>query len=864
MAKNLFNPIMGSEERVLSNGLSSGSVYFTTDTRKIYLDIDENNSKIPMGGNVGLFYGNMILQAPPVEGQKEFEFKITEILGNESGLNILVPNTNDLILNTDGCFYKVLSSYGTDIDAVLITEKLTIAGTGGGGGTGSGDNNTGSLAGMTMSRLRFDNGQTVLYQSSCSVSFAVKITDDLGDPLTGNVGTYDLYINNVKKPGGVVVGTTAADVTDLNNVPKAEINTIDVGPYLTLGENINVKISVNGVNGGVITRAGTVSTTNMALTWDYDETVVNSWDETVTSMNLKWTVGGNLEKITHIIINDDYENEITITSSSTSTQNYELKFAERNLWHGAHKIEMYATADIGGGTVSTPSIRKNIIIAKSNNNTPIISCGFFDTDITQYNTAQIPIIVYNPDSLKNTVTLIENSEIRDTWTDVENCKVYYWSYTPTVEGTTILTIQSGRAEKSLTLLVNAINIDINEISNYGFRFKASEFSSNTNVIAWNSNGYSAQFTSTGGDVNKFDWHNGGLKTEQDENKNSRQFLCIKAGSKMTINYPLFYRNAHTNGKCLKVIFKATRCKDYDGQVLKCHDGSMGLIMRAQNAVFNYAGKQIEVPYCEDEYIEFELDISPSNTNKRYIRPWLDGVPAGVSLYSASDNMQTNEDTVIEIGSDDCDVYLYMIKMYESHLTDADHLDNFIADAPNASEMVSRFERNDILDENGEISYSKLAEKNPSCFVHLYDMARMTKTKNDPVENCSYTQFHGSKDAVLSADGVTVKVQGTSSAAYGLAAFNLDSKFTNGFTDLVKNEHTDGWSMSSAAIPINYFCTKVNVASSEGTNNALNQEWYNRYQPYQTVIRGKKKSSANTARDCMEFIPGVIFIQDNNQ
>jgi hypothetical protein len=314
----------------------------------------------------------------------------------------------------------------------------------------------------------------------------------------------------------------------------------------------------------------------------------------------------------------------------------------------------------------------------------------------------------------------------------------------------------------------------------------------------------------------------------DEEGNSRQFLCIKAGSKMTINYPLFHTNAKNAGKCLKVIFKATNCKDYDGQVLKCSDGSTGLIMRAQNATFTYAGKSIDVPYCEDEYIEFELDISPMNTLKRYIRPWLDGVPAGVSLYNVNDSMQTTENITIEIGSNDCDVYLYMIKAYENHLTDLEHLNNFIADAPNATEIVNRFERNDILDESGEISYTKLAKKNPNCFVHLYNMPRMTKTKNDPVENCTYTQFHGSSDAVLSAENVTVKVQGTSSAAYGLAAFNLDSKFNNGFTDLVKNEPIAGWSMSSSAIPVNYFCTKVNVASSEGTNNALNQEWYNRF------------------------------------
>jgi hypothetical protein len=83
MATNLFNPVMGPEKVVLATDPSSGSVYFTTDTRKIYLDVDEDRVKLPMGGNIGLFYGKMKPASPPVDGQTEFRFKITDIVGNE-------------------------------------------------------------------------------------------------------------------------------------------------------------------------------------------------------------------------------------------------------------------------------------------------------------------------------------------------------------------------------------------------------------------------------------------------------------------------------------------------------------------------------------------------------------------------------------------------------------------------------------------------------------------------------------------------------------------------------------------------------------------------------------------------------------
>lgn len=865
MSKDLypFNPAMGQEDTILNQDYQAGAIYFATDTRKIYLDAMDGKSKMPMGGNIGLFYGDMKLEIPPVDGQEEFEFSITDIIGNESGDKILCPNVDDLILNSDGCFYKVLTIDGEDSEIILNTKKLTIAGTGGGGSTDT----PGSLATFSMSRLRADNGLATLFQKSLPISFVVRQTDELGDIASGIIGTYTLYINRIAKASGQIVGTSYTG--NINDIPAdvllEEINTIDVGPYLPLGDS-TVQITVESFDGRSSSKSVKVSTTNMVLTWNYDETTLNVRNSINTELELNWEISGDIEKTTHIVIDDNYANEIKVTGKN-SKQSYRINYQEYNLIHGAHKIEMYVTALIGGGEARTPSIYKNIIVAEENNTNTIISVGLFEQELNQYTTKRIPIMIYNVNNTAGdaTVMLLEQGEVKDTWTNVSNLTIKEWSYTPLISGDIVLTIQSGNTEQTFNIKVNAINIDLNEDKNYVFRFKASEMSSNNTIKEWFSNGIMARFSED------FDWRNGGLQSEQDENNESRKFLCIKAGSTMTIPYAFFQTDAKSKGKCIKIIFKATQCKDYDGQVLKCYDGNNGLIMRAQNATYYYAGKSISVPYCEDEYIEFELDIT-ANSNaegykQRYIRPWLDGVPAGVTVYGANDDFTCNNDTYIEIGSPDCDVYLYMIKAYEKHLTDSEHLDNFIADAPNAVEMINRFERNDILTDewngNNEISYTKLAQKNPNCNVHIYEMKRMTRDKKDPIDNCVYDQYKGSNEPVLHAENVSVKVQGTSSAAYGLAAFNLDSNFEQGFTDTINNEHIDKWSMSDTAIPVNYFCTKVNVASAEGTNNAVNQEWYNKFQPYKTIVRGKKQGKYNTARDCMEFTPGVVFIKDKN-
>lgn len=932
-----FRPYRGLEVDILNKPYNDGYVYFATDTKKIYMDAN-GQTKMPMGGNSGIYYGIMKLSETPDENQKEFEFSIYDIDGNYDSSSPTIPNIDDLILNIpDGCFYRVMSIDNVNGEIIINTEKLTIAGTGGGGGTGDGP---GSAAGVIFNRLT-NQVVTTLYQKNYSIGFYVKATDGSGE-VTGN-GTYELFIGGQKKATGVVFND--------------QDNYLEIGKYLNLEHN-TVKVVVYMDTGGSSSTSASktwqITTTMLNLTWDYNEVTTHNISDPFT---LRWSVSGSgISKTTHIKIDDKYS--IPVGPTTVNDQTYTIENpAEYNLIHGAHKFELYASAVVDGDTIILDSIIKNIIFVEPSNATTIISCSFFDTDITQYDTIQIPIIIYNENNVSGdaTISLFENGVLRDTWENCENQVVYNWAYTPVSAGTSVLTIQSGTEDITLTLNVKALDIDNDEVGGYAFRFKASEFASNSAVQNWNSNNVTATFS------NKFDWINGGLKTEKDEQGNNRQYIRIKAGSTMTINYPLFKIAPQTAGKVFKMIFKAAKCRDYDAQILSCkedrqvvginnndfialdipngtelqysssteivngvkqlvnpqkmifdltsensikllkkifisynddlyyckevesteEDGNtyyfvnwlstyikesyLGLVMQAQETFFNSSNSSIEVPYCEDSYIEFEIDISKySSDGKMYIKTWMDGIPTGIQNYTLNDDFVQSNPVNITIGSDDCDVYLYMLKVYENHLTDEEHLANFISDAPNAEEMLARYRRNDILDERGEISPTKLAAANPNCKVHIYTIDRMTQNKKDKVKGCTYVQYQGSDQAQLSSENTTIKVQGTSSAAYGLAAYNIDADFApDGVSTLVDGEGNvleDGWSMNEGSIPCTYFTTKVNVASAEQANNALNQEWYNRFQPYKSVLRCKKEN----ARDTMEFTPGVLFIVDKNK
>lgn len=902
------------------------------DTKKVY--IPNGNEFIPMGGNSGIYYGTMTLTDTPNEGQVNFDFTAYDIEGNDgSSENANLPNVDDLILNHDGCFYRVLELVGKGYDAIIKTKQLTLAeGGGGGGGTGGAGSGSASLN-VPASELN----PTILKGAPYSLVFNYKAVDSEGSP-TGS-GKYVLKINRVqKKTGTVLQGENKIDISEFLTQASDE-------PYEV---RLEVEADVGAINPLPLGKTWRVKVVEMNLTWDYDETKINKANEQIS---ISWKVSGqDLEKTTYVIIDDAYKIELS-TSTSGDIQNTKINPATYYLKHGVHKFEMYAVTDLDGKEARTDSVFKNLILIEEGNTIPVISVGLFEQTLTQYNTVSIPIILYKADNELGNAEIIlkENGATKDTWTEVKNGDKNIWSYTPIKPGTNTLSVQCGSVETQLVIDVIKLDINNEEVGDYTLRFKASDFSSNNAIKEWEDNGYTMTFSE------KFDWINGGLKTEKDDYNGTRQYLAIKAGSTVTLNYPLFERSAK-NGKSLKVIFKSANCRDYDAHILSCKkdkkiifidkdnetllqvengttlnyaegaspnedytvslinpkegvfsietaearttfegkfvsiedkiyqchfalvegetdkyyaywypietiDSFEGIVLNAQAAEFNSRSNTISTQYCEDRYIELEIDISRLNGAKSYIKFWVDGVPSGFVVYKTDDDFTGPGTTGITIGSVDCDTYIYMIKIYEKSLSDKEHLANFISDAPNAEEMMRRYRRNDILNSKGEIDPQKLAVANPDCLVHVYEIDRMTRTKKDKVTGCKYDQYHGSKDIALHAENVTIKVQGTSSEKYVVAAANIDSEFTEGFEDLVNNKHIDSWSMDGGnAIPCDYFCTKVNVASCENANNALNQEWYNIFQPYKTVLSFKNPK----ARDTMQFTNGVLFMKDLNK
>lgn len=943
-----FVPIRGSESAIKAMKYNEGYIYFATDTKKIYVDA-YGQPKIPMGGNSGVYYGTLNTENA-FEGQLEFIFTIDNI--DTDGMSFInLPNINDLIINSDGCLYRV-----TDIKSdtqEIITTKLSIF------GGGPNANNVGkiSINNLTGAELY------ILHGNDCELKFIIKATYPDGS-YNDQGGQYRIEINGQDANLRGTIKTSTDALTYENSI------IIDKGKLLADTENIITiyfSADIGGEEATTTRRTIRVTPVTSQLIWENQN---NSLQNILEDLVLTWQITGEgLIKTTYLSIDDTHNLVLSKDVNKTDNQTFVLPttdFATYNLTHGAHKFSLYAEVVLNGQVQTITAINRNILfinydLTSDEGKMPIISCNFYEQIVKQYDPVFIPITIYHPTSMYQSfdVNLYENTTKLTPLTNVSHLETRTWIWTPQNSGMQELIIQCGRAEKSLIINVTPLTLEgLVEPSNYAFKFKASQFSSNEALENWSTdNGITASFEN-------FDWVNGGLQTEIDENGLTRPFINIRAGSYLTLNYNLFESAAQAKGKTFKIIFKVTKCKNYDAEFLRCaqkqskvipinkiitldipmgaslncsqwvginNDGVknlilpiqisydlstaagrkqvlkryiqynndiyycseiqeiiendityyipiwketsivesfIGLKMQAQKANFESLNASLETAYCEDYYIEYTLDINSKNSKKTYIRTWIDGVPSGIRTYSTNDRFtHLNEFIPIRIGSEECDVQLYFVSVYEKELNRDEHLSNFIIDALNGAEMKKRYDRNNVcktVGVNGEIDLQKLSRQNPNLRIHHYTIPRITQNKDDKIKNCKYEQYQNG-NIILKSSEVTTRVQGTSSAAYGLAAYNLDSDFTdaNGVSTLYTgdNKHLiDGWSMDENAIPCTYFTTKVNVASVEQANNAINQEWYNKFQPYKSILRCKNPK----ARDTMQFTPGVLFLTDENK
>ena len=724
-------------------------------------------------------------------------------------------------------FYEITNE-GAENEVREIKQKFTITG-GGGGGTTSSSLKIGYI---TTSPL------VVTINDRAIIKFSFSGTDSSGDVVTEGNATWKVA-GTVVATGTVIAGENEFDITD----------------YLAIGTQ-KVNLTVVDDAGSLVSKNWTVQKIDVRLESTFNDKLTYP----IGPVSFDYTPYGAVSKNIHFILDGGQLGVISTNTSGIPTA-YELPSQE----HGAHLLEVYMKTEVNGNPIESNHIIKDIIWYDPDSSVPVIGCTQQNFVARQYDATNIVYTVYDPNTTTPKVVLKsvymnddgeEIDEFESELTLMSNTNV--WQYKTDVVGVHILTITCGETTKTLIARIEELDINITPVTaGLAFDFNPAGKSNNDADRLWTYNTGSNKVSMVVSP--NFDWVNGGYQMDE----NGDQYFCVKSGTFATIDYKLFDDDAKTNGKEFKVVFKTTNIKNRDTTFLSCMDNNIGVDMKVENTRIYSSNNNLYSPYCEEDIIEFEFNINKS-TDIPMVITYEDGVGNRPMIYTSDASFWQTTPQPITIGSDDCDVHIYRMKAYTRSLSDSDILANFIADARNADEMISRYNRNQIYNENGLLTPEVLAEKCPDLRIIMIDAPWFTNDKDNKVEDTIVRMIYKNGDRILdnwTCTGAKHSGQGTSSNEYGYAGRNIDlimdgdsSLFTLGDGTTSKTI-----TLTRDSVPTDYLNVKVNIASSENQNNAQMARRYNMYNPF---VRSAKFNDSKV-KDCMEFYNCVIFIKERN-
>lgn len=717
--------------------------------------------------------------------------------------------------------YLHLTMGGEDLSSDVFTPFFVGTGGTGGGGTGSTMKLTSRMASRTFSVMDTAASVDILYTWSS--------VDSEDGSATGN-GSASWYV------GGTRVAVQTVAQGD---------QSFDIKPYLTAGAANTVKLTLEDAYGASRSLTFTVTVTSYGLTWNLGKMADHGTD----SLTLRLVPTGQGSKVLHVTVDGE-----EVRNSTVATSGRTITVAIQPQSHGAHTILAWLEITVDGQAMTTEALRHVGLWQASGNTTPVVAVYDPAPTVAQFGTASLLYMVFDPASETANITQSEDGSTLSVLT--VDRSVQTWAYRASKSGVRTLAITCGTVSAEITLTVTASGYDIQPVTN-GLCMDLDP-AGHSNAEAGRENFGYKDADGTNHPLTfsaNFDWINGGFRQDEE----GVTALLIKRGSSVTLDRSLFDDNARTNGKCIKIIFKAAKVRKYAAEVASCWSGNVGLRLQANQATLGSELEKTVIPYCQDRKIEADFNINSASETK-LATVWLRGVMSRVRAYSTGDSWQQTAPSALVIGSADCDVWLYRVKMYSNSLTSHEILDNFIADCGDPDDMIRRYVRNDIYNTDGTINLQQLSEVNPDLRVIRITADRMTTGKSDEVTaTVELIYANGGKEYAFTATGVIMKAQGTSSLEYGLAALNLDLDFKSATWTRGDGETITEYAMTPDSIPVNYLNVKLNVASSENANNVILADRYNRFQPWLSPAR----RADSRVRDTVQGVPCAVFFTNNS-
>ena len=551
-------------------------------------------------------------------------------------------------------------------------------------------------------------------------------------------------------------------------------------PYLKKGSNV-INISVNplpGDNGRGDTITFNVEVIDVALNSNFNYQKIYK-----DVIDFNYTPVGAVEKTIHILVDETEIYTETVISSGIQ-RSYQIPKQS----HGTHLIEAYMEAVVGGSTVTTNKLSYEIITVVEGNNTPIISMNYRnEEDITQYSLVSIPYAVYKDDSVENDVELFINNVSKGELVVDRSWKT--WSTTDYPIGEVVFKITCGNVSRSV--YVNVIELDVNfKEATEGLEFYMSSANRTNNDVDKDQYSYGAYNV----DFNNFNWVTNGWIADNG-------IAALKVCDGATVNIPItpFANDFKTLGKTIEFDFSVEDSINDNAIVCSCMSGGRGFQIKSKEAIYKTNEIEVDTKFKDKERIRISFVVEGSGLNSM-IYTYIDGVVSGLNQYTSSDIFTQPNPVSISLGSTECTIKLYSIRIYNRGLKINEVVDNFIYDLTDITRKLDLYSKNNVFDTHDQIIYDRILDQVPCMIItgELPPVKGEKKTVNIKYED--KVNF----DRNFEYSGCTLDIQGTSSQYYPKKNY--------------KFKLPELYALRTNSIPVNEFCLKADYMESSHAHN----------------------------------------------
>lgn len=454
MSKIRFRPVQGPEEKIKEYPQSDGYFYVATDTGRVYLDTATEN-KMPIGSSgVQVIYGT--------DNTVEIEYDADEnpvaYLILLSKLSITNCHIDDLILNLDGCFYRILGfALNENREECARCEKLTVAGAGGGG---EGDSEQKVLGTVSLTRIPSDSPVDILNEENVKVKVLVKCRTVGGVPQSSSVQGI-ITISEIKSATEKEIYYTSPPTTYEHNIPQ-EIDLTNILRNSCSSEiNFSIYYNPDKENNRFQKSSDTININKHHLSFSWKESSFSN-DSPIDNgqISVSWLMSEDIARSVEVYFDDYLVLDRTYSDTDSSSEDSFVITPDTNILgvdkvstlknyftHGEHiiKAKLYLMNNSKKGA-GTDFIQKEIVIQESGNKMPLIWVQDFKTEYYTYETIRIPFKVLDPNNNGAFITLYKNG-VQVGTRELDSSQVREWQYWEitnlTVDDSSYYTIKVG-------------------------------------------------------------------------------------------------------------------------------------------------------------------------------------------------------------------------------------------------------------------------------------------------------------------------------------------------------------------------------------------------------------------------------------